>query len=147
MMVLPKPKHVATLLKQSNYSNYSVVMSNCLSLIIFPHLTIYSAVRLTTAVCHAMLRRFVKISRRFEWWQSHHLIGQSIKERCTLQRLKSLRQKLRIYGTRVPNDRRKCFLGTRLSLLSLNCFDSFCSTSLYIVKCARTRAHTHTYDL
>jgi len=27
-MGLPKPKHVATLLKQSNFNNYSVVMSD-----------------------------------------------------------------------------------------------------------------------
>jgi len=66
MIVLAKPKHVATLLKQSNFSNYSVVMSDCLSLFIFPRLTIYRAVRLTTAVCHAMSRRFVNVSRRFE---------------------------------------------------------------------------------
>ena len=47
MVVLTKPKHVATLLKQSNFSNYSVVMSDCLSLFIFPRLTIYRAVHLT----------------------------------------------------------------------------------------------------
>jgi hypothetical protein len=56
IMVLPKPKHVATLLKESNFFNYSVVISHCLSLFLFPHLTIYRSVHLTTAV---MLRRDV----------------------------------------------------------------------------------------
>ena len=46
IIVLTKPKHVATLLKQSNYFNYSVVMSDCLSLFVFIH-TIYRAVHLT----------------------------------------------------------------------------------------------------
>ena len=35
MTVLPKPKHVATLLKQNNFSNYSVAMSEYLSLFVF----------------------------------------------------------------------------------------------------------------
>jgi hypothetical protein len=90
MIVLPKPKHVATLLKQSNFSNYTVVMSHCLSLFIFPRLTIYCAVHLTNAICHVMLKRFVNVSRRFESLQSHHLLGQSVKKLCTLQRLKPL---------------------------------------------------------
>ena len=47
MLVFPKPKHVATLLKHSNYFNYSVVMSDCLSLFVFPRLTMYRAVHLT----------------------------------------------------------------------------------------------------
>jgi len=40
--------------------------------------------------------------------------------RVTLQRLKSLRQKLRTYGTYAQNGTRKYFHGTRLSLLSLS---------------------------
>jgi hypothetical protein len=104
MTVLPKPKHAATLLKQSNFSNYSVVMSHCLSLFVFPRLTIYRAVHLITAICHAMPRRFVNVSRRFEW--------------CKLQRLKSSRQRLQTYGTRAQNGTRKCFFGKRPSMLS-----------------------------
>jgi len=46
-----------------------------------------------TAICHAMSRRFVNVYRRFEWSQSHQLLGQSVKEGCTLQQLKYLRQK------------------------------------------------------
>jgi len=71
-MVLPKPKHVATLLKQSNHFHYNFVVSDYLSLFTFPHLTIYRAFHLTTC-CHGMLRRFEKVSRRFEWSRSHHL--------------------------------------------------------------------------
>jgi len=47
VMVTFKAKHASTLLKQRNYFNYSVVMSDCLSLFVFPHLTICSAVHLT----------------------------------------------------------------------------------------------------
>ena len=43
-----------------------------------------------TAICNAMLRRFVNVSRRFERSQSHHILGQSGKEGCTLQGLKSV---------------------------------------------------------
>jgi hypothetical protein len=78
IMVLPTPKHVATLLKQSNFSNYSVVMSHCLSLFEFPRLTIYRAVRLTNC-CHAMSRRFVNVSRRFERLQTHYFLCHSKK--------------------------------------------------------------------
>jgi hypothetical protein len=55
-------------------------MSYCLSLFILPRLTIYRAVRLTTAICHAMSKRFLSVSRRFERSQSHHLLGQSIRK-------------------------------------------------------------------
>ena len=60
MTVLTKPKHVAILLKQSNFSNYSVVMSDCLSMFISPRLTIYRAVHLTN--CY--LSRYVETFRK-----------------------------------------------------------------------------------
>jgi len=47
-------------------------MLDCSSLFLFIRLTIYRAVHLTNC-CHAMPRRFKKVSRRFEWSQSHHL--------------------------------------------------------------------------
>jgi len=59
-MVLPKPKHVATLLKQSNFSKYSVVMSDCLSLFIFPHVTIYRAVHLANCYLSCYAETFRK---------------------------------------------------------------------------------------
>ena len=43
-----------------------------------------------TAICNTMLGRFVNVSRRFERSQSHRLLGQLVKEGCTLQRLKSV---------------------------------------------------------
>ena len=42
------------------------------------------------AICHAVLGRFVNVSRRFEWSQSHQILGQSAYEVCTLQRLRSV---------------------------------------------------------
>jgi len=57
----PKPKHVATILKESNFSNYSV-MSECLSQFtrIFPRLTIYRAVQLTSCYLSCYARTFRK---------------------------------------------------------------------------------------
>ena len=72
-MVIPKPKHVATILKQSNYFNYSVVMSDCLSLFILPRLTIYRAVHLANCYLSCYAESFVNFSRRFERSQLHHL--------------------------------------------------------------------------
>jgi hypothetical protein len=49
-MILPKPKHVATLLKQTNSLHYSGVMPYGLSLFIFLQLTMYRAAHLTSYV-------------------------------------------------------------------------------------------------
>jgi hypothetical protein len=83
-------------------------------------------------------RVYVNVPRRFEKSQSHHLLGQSIKERCTLQGAKSLRQRPQNCGTRAQHGTRKCFQGTRPSVLSLSLSLShfmylFCQTSFSIL--------------
>jgi hypothetical protein len=51
IMDLPKPKHVATLLKQSNFSNYSVLMSHCLYSLTSQYIVQSAS---AAAICHAM---------------------------------------------------------------------------------------------
>jgi hypothetical protein len=62
VMVTFKAKHASTLLKQRNYFNYSVVMSDCLFLFVFPHLTICSAVHLTNCYLSCYAESFVNVS-------------------------------------------------------------------------------------
>jgi hypothetical protein len=54
-----------------------------------------------TAVCHAMLRCYTNVYRRFERSQSDPLLGQSVKEGCTLLGLKPFRQRCKPMA-RVP---------------------------------------------
>jgi hypothetical protein len=68
MMILPKPKNnlITVLLRQT--------VCHCL----YFHASQYIVQSTSlTAICHAMTRRFVNVSRRFGQSQSHHLLGQS----------------------------------------------------------------------
>jgi len=85
-----------------------------------------------TAICHAILRRFVNVSRRFEWSQSHHLLGQLVKEGAHYKGWNP-------YDTsceptaRVPKMTRGNISLARGIHCSLNFCNSFCPTSVSIL--------------
>jgi hypothetical protein len=118
-------------------------MPDCLSLFIFPRLTIYRAVLLTSCYLSCYAETFRKGLLTFRMVAITSPSGQSIKEVCTIQRLKSLRQKLRTYGTRAPKDTQKCFHGTGYSLLSQLFRFLLSDQRLYIVKCVYLYIYTY----
>jgi len=94
-MVLSKPKHAATISKQSNFSNYNVVMSDCLSLFIFPRLTIYRAVRLTNCYLSRYVETFRKCLPTFRMvaitWPSRSISQRRVHTtRAEIRRLSSV---------------------------------------------------------
>ena len=67
------------------------------------------------------------------------------KRKVHFSRAESLRQRLRTYGTRAPNDTPKCFHGTRHSLLSQLLWFLSCDQRFYIVKCTYICLYIYIY--